>query len=231
MRRTQRPIDQAIDLGREVGLHIAEDAAIRAAEQLAEHLGAHAVEHAITFLGHVGLCAVGTYNAFELSVGKPAEQGEAIGRGLLSDQARFAGAMITEVAAPGLLPAEYVASQRASLVGTGSLFNSPGFVLATKIETDIAKGNGDAVAFRDALVSSVRMGIDAVHLRHVDSRERLDGLLAADPDFRQRYDTDAGFQIGVRAALWQAQVHPDDFANAERERGLQTTTIQLAQGA
>jgi pimeloyl-ACP methyl ester carboxylesterase len=221
-----------IDLGSDVALHALAEGTAHGAEHLGTHLGAHGAARAIGVLApFVVSGSMGTFTAFQLAVDKPAARGEAIGRGFSSDQARFAGAMITEVAARGLLPAGYVPFQRALVVGTGSLSQSAGFRLATKIQTDIDKGEPQAVAFRDALVSSVRMGIDAAHLHHIDSRETLEGLLSGNSEFRGRYETDAGFQLGVRAAMWQARVHPEDFANAERERGLQTTAMQLAQGA
>jgi len=236
VRRDQNPLHEAkkviLDLGGDFVTHGLAEGAVEGVHHLVERLGAHAAAGAIDAAAPwVVTAPMSTITLFELSVDKPASRGEAIDHGLSSDQARFAAAMITEVAAPGLLPAGYLPFQQARVVGTGSMSQSKGFLLATKIQTDIGKGDAQALAFRDALVSSVRMGIDAAHLYHIDSREALDGLLAGNSEFRERYEKDAGFQIGVCAAMWQARVHPEDFANAERERGLQTTAMQLAQGA
>jgi len=239
VKESQKPInemgDVAVDVFGAAASHAFWHEAGNAAEHAAERVGGHVAGRvgAIANTAYLYLSAIyeGTKTALELSVVKPAERGEQISRGLLSDQSRFAAAMVVQLADDKLLPPEYVAAQRDSLVGSGSFNRSPGVLLATRIEADIAAGNPEAIAFRDQLVASVRSGLDTAYLRHIDSPATLEQLKVSDPEFRAQYASDPGFQLGVRAALWQAQTHPDDFIRAEDSRGVHAATIQLAQGA
>jgi hypothetical protein len=236
---SQLPIHElrgiATDLVRAVKQHAANETMIKLLEKGAEFIGSEKLIRAVNFVGkanvYVSAIYEGTVGAFELSVVKPLERGEALGRGLTSDQARFAGAMVAHLADPTLLPRGYLESQRAQVIAPGTFNKSEPVKLAAQITTDIAKGDPEAIAFRDALVSSVRAGLDAAHQRHIDSQESLDKLKEQDSQFRTVYETDPGFQIGVRAGLWQAKAHPADFARAERETGENAAAIQLARGA
>jgi hypothetical protein len=239
VKESQKPInevkDVAVDAFDVVASHAFWHQAGDAADYAAERIGGHAAGRVATIANtaflYFSAIYEGTKTAFELSVDKPAERGEQIGRALLSDQSRFAAAMVVQLDDDKLLPTGYVAAQRDSVVGTGSFNRSPGVLLATRIQADIAAGNPEAIAFRDQLVASVRSGLDAAYLRHIDSPAKLEQLKASDPEFRAQYSGDPGFQLGVRAALWQAQTHPNDFIQAEDQRGVQAATIQLAQGA
>lgn len=239
VKESQKPIHEmkgvASDVFGAAAGHALWHEAGNAAEHAAERIGGPAAGRVATIAGtaflYLSAMYEGTKTAFELSVSKPAERGEQIGRGLLSDQSRFAAAMVVQTADASLLPAGYVAAQRDSAVGTGSFNRSPGVLMATRIQADIASGNPEAIAFRDQLVASARSGLDTAYLRHVDSPAKLEQLMASDPEFRAQYGADPGFQLGVRAALWQAQTHPDDFIQAEDNRSVHTASIQLAQGA
>jgi hypothetical protein len=239
VKESQKPINEmkavVADAFAKVAGHLFWHKAERAAEQVAERVGGPAFGRAVAAVSTVYLylsaVSEGTIGAFELSVGMPADRGNEILRGWTSDQSRFAEAMVVATADDKLLPAGYVAAQQNSLVGSGRLNESAGMRLATRIQNDIGKGNPQAIAFRDQLLASVRSGLDTAYLRHIDSPVKVEKLMASDPEFRAQYSTDPGFQLGVRAALWQAQTQPDSFIQAEDSRGVHTASIQLAQGA
>jgi hypothetical protein len=214
----------------EAGTHLLTDSAFELAEKLAESIGCAALSTAARGASIVSSAIAGTLTAFELAIVKPSERGQVLSQAYASDQARFAAVLMAQVADPTLLPAGYAESLKGAMVGSGSFFNSTAVIMATRMQTDIAKGDAAAIAFRDHLLASMRSGVDAALAYHIDSQAALDQRSERDPAFRNRYGLDAGFQIGVRAAIWQANIFPDDFVKAERDRGLQTTTIQLAQG-
>jgi hypothetical protein len=233
--QTQSPTSQMGEVAVEILGELAEHRLFGAGHerivQYAEQVGSHSLKLAGDGILAALSAVTGTVAAFEYAVNKPMDQGEALVRGYASDQARFAGALIAQVTDATLLPSGYVESLKGGVVGSGSFFNSPANKMATQVLARAAGGDAAAIAFRDHLISSIRSGSDAAHLNHLDSQAKLDQLLKSDTAFNSRYHADPGFQIGLRAAVWQAQIFPDDFVRAESSRALQTATIQLSRGA
>jgi hypothetical protein len=233
VRESQRPVHEVgavvLGAGKAIGEEVASHALFTGLEHLVGHVFNETAAGAVAVAGYALTGWSGTKLAHELSVEKPLERGQELGKGIVSDQARLTAAEVIEVAAPGVLPDGYVQSLSKTVNGT-VFFQSKANNMAAQINVDIANGDPEAIALRDALVSGARSGLDAAYQRHIDSTAALEQLRASDPDFRRLYDGDPGFQLGVRAALWQAQTHPADFAGAEQARGVQTTTIQLARG-
>jgi hypothetical protein len=207
----------------------AKHATVHLAKGAAELLGSTRIVGFIEKYNPYLVAFTGTLDAFELAVLKPAERGEALAHAAASDSARFVATAIVNLTDPKLLPNGYVVSERVRMKNPGQ--NSPSMIMAARIQTDIAKGDSEAIAFRDALVTSTRAGLDAVYQLHIDSKEALDKVFAGDAELRARFETDPGFQIGVRAGLWQAQTYPEKFAQAESLRGEFSALISLSRSA
>jgi hypothetical protein len=222
-KRAQQPnVKQAVDAVADVAMeelndHVGE----HMAESAAEKLGGAALERAATMAATVYLVAKLTQKALEIAVDAPASRGEELARSRDADAARYVIAAVVQSADSTLLPDGYLAAVHQRVVGTGpgaTQFRNPAFQVAGNIAGQAANGDPEAIQFRDTMKRCVSEGLSFAHANDIRTPEALAERREHDPAFEERWEKDAGFQVGVRAAMWQAEHHPDQFDATSRER-------------
>lgn len=225
-KRAQRPnVKAAVEEGREIGHEVLKG--------VGEHVVEHPIEHGLEKAGHATAAALmsflsyakigyeGTKKLHELVVDKPTEQGKELAQARDADAARYVIAAVVQTADPTILPDGYLAEAHRQVVGSdpgATQFRNPAFQVAGNIAGQAANGDPEAVQFRDTMKRCVSEGVALAHAKDLRTPEALAELREHDPEFEKRWEADAGFQVGVRAAIWQAQNHPDQFDAANRER-------------
>lgn len=210
------------------------------------HVVAEKLEHALETAGCerlATLTAVGAYaNAglegtkalYAFAVTKAMRQGKALDAGRDADAARFVIAAVVQHTAPGVLPDGYLAAAGQQVVGKGpwaTTDSNPAVMIAGNLLGQAENGEPDAIRFRDTMKRCVSEGVATAHAKNLRSPEALAALREHDAEFAKRWDADAGFQVGVRAAIWQAQTHPEQYDAAHRERAELQMTLQTARYA
>lgn len=162
----------------------------------------------------------------------PAERGEELRAALTTDQARLAEAMLVGVAAPDALPPRFVASESRRVTGArdGAPMNGLAFTLASRVHSDASAGDAEAKRFVEGLVASARKGLADAQALGIGRSLTIDEARRW-PDFRERMAREPGYELGVRAAAWQAVHDPDAYAAARVATAERLGAAQLSRPA
>lgn len=198
---------------------------MKAAKHVAEHKAAHNIGHnAGAIASAVGKKAAGLApvaltlskaapgaamlalmkDAFSVISGPPSmnETGKA--------RVREHFAQATALMAQSALPRAYVQARVVDEAAARGRLSDALENLQVRLKSP-EKAEAAMVQFKKEAEQSAFQGMEFAAAYQLRSPAGLDGLLAKDPSFRDRFDNDLAFQEGVRAMVWVGQNNPKDF--------------------
>jgi hypothetical protein len=203
----------------------------RAPEMIGNLVGSVAVEQILGKLGlaytYIDTAIEVTEKAYDVAVRQPMERGAALSAARERDQQNLSLILLLNYADPSALPSGYLPTEMSRVAGARwreHLNQNVAFQRLTPMLARLAENDPEATLAMRSMLSAAREGTAAAYQNAIADQATLTALLSTSRDFRLRFELDAAFRIGIKAVMWQAATHTDEYQQGIALNGPHRTT-------